>query len=136
MTYVVDSGRAQPWPACTLENRVSPACGPSAQGIRAGGDTPSGADILSVCPGGQTQWPSSLTAGARMRHAGGMGTARRQQNTAPRMAPALIIDQFGPVYLAPMPGGPAADRVSCFVSSLNCAAGAPCAGGGFLGGVP
>lgn len=37
MTYAVDSGRAQPGPACTLENRVSPACGPSAQGIRAGG---------------------------------------------------------------------------------------------------
>lgn len=85
MTYAVDSGRAQPGPACTLENRVSPACGPSAQGIRAGG--------------------------------------------------VLHFDPFGPVYLAPMPGGPAADRVSCFVSSLTCAAGAACAGGGFFGGV-
>jgi hypothetical protein len=82
MTYAVDSGRAQPWPACTLENRVSPACGPSAQGIRAGGE--------------------------------------------------FHFDGFGPVYLAPMPGGRAVGRSMDDVSSLNCAAGAACAGGGFL----
>lgn len=88
MTYAVDSGRAQPWPACTLENRVSPAGGPRAPGLRAGGE--------------------------------------------------FYLDGFGPVYLAPMPGGPAADRMRDVDGFLpvNCAAGAACAGGGFLGGVP
>jgi hypothetical protein len=76
----------------------------------------SGADLPSVCFAAQTPAGRPRASGLR---AGG----------------EFHLDGFGPVYLAPMPGGRAADRSMDDVSSLHCAAGAACAGGDFFGGV-